>query len=393
MRRILSILFLCAATVTATAADFTAWSYKSQITFSGYTNAATLTNFPALVYVGTNISGFAWTQVTDSKGFELRFSDSANNELNYEFDSGTNTIWTNNAMGAVWVQLPILSASTNIWAYWGNSAQATTRQNYTTNGAAWANYSIVLHFGNGATVNAYDSSPNRQTYTTNGGISAAAGKVSGAAAFNGSSGWIDLNTNATWLISASKTISFWLLNKGADKLAYVYDRGPNVDVWGQDGVAKLVSSYSGGGLFAVRPSAGVQAFSAAVVASGDYYAFAHSTNTGGTVYCDRNAGQTTTTITSFGDVSNNPSYRSAIGRAGDFASYYFDGTLDEFRIATVTRSAPWIAAEYLNATSNSVFQAYGASQSGSVAASWRAGALNWQRNQVAQPAHWPRGRP
>ena len=40
------------------AADFSTWGKKAAITFSGYTGAETLTNFPALVVLGSGtISG------------------------------------------------------------------------------------------------------------------------------------------------------------------------------------------------------------------------------------------------------------------------------------------------------------------------------------------------
>jgi hypothetical protein len=52
---------------TASAGLYDSWANKAQITFSGYNRTGTLTNFPALVVLGTNISNFATTAMP-SKG-------------------------------------------------------------------------------------------------------------------------------------------------------------------------------------------------------------------------------------------------------------------------------------------------------------------------------------
>ena len=52
---------------TASAGLYDSWANEAQITFSGYNRTGTLTNFPALVVLGTNISNFATTALP-SKG-------------------------------------------------------------------------------------------------------------------------------------------------------------------------------------------------------------------------------------------------------------------------------------------------------------------------------------
>jgi len=65
----------CLALAAAGAADFTSWRHAATVTFSGYTAADRLTNFPALVVLGTNVSGFSYSQFLSSTNDDLRFTD------------------------------------------------------------------------------------------------------------------------------------------------------------------------------------------------------------------------------------------------------------------------------------------------------------------------------
>ena len=135
MKRALAIaLGLLLAAASAQAA-----SYSQPITFSGYGRSETLTNFPALVTF-TNYNGFL-----SSSGYDLRFwtnSAASGTPLNYEISS-----WTNSGTSFVWVQVPVLTSNTVIYATWGNPAY-NSQAAYTTNGAVWTNmYAAVWHMG------------------------------------------------------------------------------------------------------------------------------------------------------------------------------------------------------------------------------------------------------
>ena len=56
------ICMLAAIPVSA-AGVFSAWDYRMKVTFDGYrpSGAETLTNFPALVVLSTNITGFRYS--------------------------------------------------------------------------------------------------------------------------------------------------------------------------------------------------------------------------------------------------------------------------------------------------------------------------------------------
>ena len=66
-------------TAPAQAVDFSSWQRKAQITFTGYNppgGATTLTNFPALVVLSTNISGFDYSDFQSLTNQDLRFTAS-----------------------------------------------------------------------------------------------------------------------------------------------------------------------------------------------------------------------------------------------------------------------------------------------------------------------------
>lgn len=143
-------------------ADFNAWTRKMKITFSGYDRNETLTNFPALVVLNTNLTDFSYADFASENGFDLRFASASGAELNYEIEQ-----WDTNGSSYFWVQVPALSNSSDyIWAYWKNSGQ-TNRQAYTTNGATWAaTYRAVWHFSiTNSPTNLLESTSNKYNLT------------------------------------------------------------------------------------------------------------------------------------------------------------------------------------------------------------------------------------
>ncbi|MEM7394525.1 MAG: DUF2341 domain-containing protein, partial [Verrucomicrobiota bacterium] len=110
--------------------------YRMLLTPCGYDRDQTLTNFPMLVVLGTNVTGHAFS----TNGDELRFRlTNTMEELVYEIES-----WDPNGSAYVWVRVPELSSTTAIHAYWGHLG--LSQPAYTTNGAVWdANYLNVWH--------------------------------------------------------------------------------------------------------------------------------------------------------------------------------------------------------------------------------------------------------
>ena len=121
-------------------ADYASWAKRMPITFAGYGRSETLTDFPALVVLGTNIAGFSYADVQSANGWDLRFSDEAGTtELPYEIES-----WDANGASYVWVKVPSLAGTnTVIMAYWGNPGAG--QQAYTTNGAVWSASDLAVY--------------------------------------------------------------------------------------------------------------------------------------------------------------------------------------------------------------------------------------------------------
>ncbi|MEM7396424.1 MAG: DUF2341 domain-containing protein, partial [Verrucomicrobiota bacterium] len=130
------------------------FSNRMKITFCGYNKPATLTNFPALVSLGTHRAGFDYARFASPAGNDLRFFDGTGSfELDYEID-----IWNTNGESLIWVKVPrLVDSNTCIYAYWGQPALAGAVEAYTTNGATWSEgYEGVWHMSQ---TNPLDSSP------------------------------------------------------------------------------------------------------------------------------------------------------------------------------------------------------------------------------------------
>ncbi|MEM7392052.1 MAG: LamG-like jellyroll fold domain-containing protein, partial [Verrucomicrobiota bacterium] len=118
--------------------DPTAYGSRMKIAFTGYTANTTLTNFPALVILSTNIPGFRYE---DFCGGDLRFTGTnVSRTLNYEIET-----WNPDGESHVWVQVPELRPSnTCIFAWWASPGQ--TDPDYALNGAAWeSGFQAVYH--------------------------------------------------------------------------------------------------------------------------------------------------------------------------------------------------------------------------------------------------------
>ena len=113
IQRAAAIVLVAGLSCLATAADFSSWGKKAEIAFSGYNGSETLTNFPALVVLGSDtVTGFAYADSPDG-GADLRFADSTGTvELPYEIEQ-----WNPSGKSYVWVRVPeLVDANTSIWA-------------------------------------------------------------------------------------------------------------------------------------------------------------------------------------------------------------------------------------------------------------------------------------
>ena len=95
--------------------DWTKYSHKFKVAFSGYVGSETLANFPVLVNISeSGIFGFHYADCKKPGGADLRFADASGNLLASEVDT-----WDTNGVSLVWVKVPSLTAATKITAYYG----------------------------------------------------------------------------------------------------------------------------------------------------------------------------------------------------------------------------------------------------------------------------------
>lgn len=307
----------------------------ANIRITGYSGAEVLSNFPVLIKLSTNLTGFSYSQFLSPGASDLRFVSSGTNELNYEVDT-----WNPAGDSYVWVQVPRLTGGeTLLAAYWGKAGLA--KPAYCTNGSTWSNgYLGVWHLSQSNAVNSVSGAAG-----TAHGNTTSAGCIGSAQYFstNTFNHYLDLgNLRATNL-----TIEAWTLH------ANTGDYGaPNVDdvvfqkaasfrwyQWNVDWNLQLdiygssTYNFQHGGIYDLA----LPAWSYEVVSY-------DSTSGTGRGYMN--------SVIKYTDVkgANVPVQNNnvcTIGyNSGGSGSYY--GSIDEVRLSKVVRSDNWLLACYQN---------------------------------------------
>jgi hypothetical protein len=326
------------------------FSYQAAIQFAGYNKAETLTNFPALVVLGTNISGFAYSQFQSGSN-DLAFADvTGTTNLNYEIER-----WDVAGNSHVWVQVPALSSNTTILAYWGAAGQSTAV--CATNGAAWSNgYAAVWHLG--ASLN--DSTTNGN-HGTESGHAASTLLTNGMAAasryFSGTAGcYVDCSNRPS--LQLSNLVAEAWVNTSSAAAWYcniVGNYGPNASQTYAWGLGWIGPSDLG---FLVRVSMGDTKpdSSPAVLTDGKWHHLVGvKSATNAVLYVDGVFTKALSLAT-----AGNPSALGNPTLIGRHATTYSVGNYDELRVSSAQRSSNWIWATYMNMASNTTaFQTYG----------------------------------
>ncbi len=370
------------------------YSSSTKITFAGYNRGETLSNFPALVRLGTNISGFSYAQFASPTGGDLRFTDSGGTrEIPYEIDEWNDS----NGVSSVWVQVPHL-ASTNdfIWAYWGNAGD-TAPPAYTTNGSVWVPpafenlpaYDIVYHLKEST----FPYADGTLAYPALTGVAPTPvpGIVGTGELFNGSTTFLDagLVTN----LDDAFTLSAWVnVATTANTISTIWAN--QAGGFGAAGFSFFVNFYQTSNeqllLDTGDGTAGHETSTAAgLVTFGQWHlvtAAINRTNANVAFYVDgapQGGGAVTADFTNVGDLN--------LGRFTNSA-LYFVGTIDEARIHAGIESTNWVWATWMNVASNTAFENYApvggltpvflsiARANGSVVLSWPQGTLQAATN-------------
>ncbi|MDE3066326.1 MAG: DUF2341 domain-containing protein [Verrucomicrobiota bacterium] len=326
---------------------------RLKVSFAGYHRAEILTNFPALVILSTNLPGFSYRQFASPSGGDLRFTDGGGWRLiPHEIDE-----WDTNGTSAVWVNVPLLSSSTDcIWAYWGNPAAANPPF-YTTNGAAWPGFDLVWHLKeNGfpfADGTLQHPATNGVTPVLNGGV------IGHGESFDGFTEYLDAGTVN---LGTAFTLSAWVnvaLNAGNIQSVWANGAGG----YNSAGFRLFVNSYNtSDGKVLLETGNGSQGAAAATgtgaVSFGQWHLL--------TAAVDEAAGAARLFVDGADETQSGPALTDFANQSdvnlGRFTNsvYYFKGALDEARIQSGVQSSNWIWASWATVAANAALETYSA---------------------------------
>ncbi|MEM7396727.1 MAG: DUF2341 domain-containing protein, partial [Verrucomicrobiota bacterium] len=329
------------------------FNYSMDIRFCGYDRAETLTNFPVLIILGSNLTNFAYSQFSSSAGGDLRFSDSTlTNPIPHEIES-----WNTNGLSYVWVQVPALvDSNTTIRAFWGHP-QHTNQPAYTTNGTTWPlPYEAVWHLNetvaDEATTGTHFDSTAFLRHGGQSGNDDVGTAFPGGQRFDGN----DLIDFAGWSLSGDQlTMSAWFrpeINAPNGTLIGKSHANTHVNPW-----YKWALWYNG-----AANTAHVRIDTTAFNGPGGAV-IENTWNQMAAVY----DGAFVRLYLNGNEVGNAPktgflqasTQRVRIGGRDTVPlAEYFQGDLDEIRLATAARSADWIWAAWYSSASNGFFNCY-----------------------------------
>jgi len=237
----------CAASASATIIDPSNYNRSMTIAPASGQVTSTLANFPILVRLSSaRQNGFDPAEC-GTNGADLRFALADGTLLSHEIDT-----WNASGESFVWVNVPSLTSSTEIVAYWGviDSSAAPAVNPADT----WPDFIAVYHLGEGgATV--CDSSGNGYTAVNNASVTAGANpKVGGCVSISNFfvTAVTDLTASSAAKPLANKsqvTFSAWIAIDDFDKsAANSYANAKNARV----SLARKYTAWTSGGGFDCR---------------------------------------------------------------------------------------------------------------------------------------------
>ena len=345
---------------------FGAYTFKRTITVNSAQVPSTQTNYPmgffgTYAYLkGTGSGG----NVTNSSGFDIAFFSDAGLTTQLPCEQVTYSATT----GAVeyWIGMSSISNGTVIYLAYGNSSISTAQCTNTTTSVWDSHFHLVLHFPDGTSLTANDSS----SYGNNGTVNLA---TATSGAFDGAASCNAANTHyvstAYTMPTANFTYSQWINTNDT-----VAGTG---NVWN---VPFGAADYTGGTYGTAL------IFNASTSPASVYVVFRQGSNTGvgdiqynyggswaGTFHYAVTMSSTAggTLFLNGASVATNATYK-AITTGGANAwvcrdqnqnQNGFNGFVDETRVSDIVRSADWITTEFNNGTA-STFYTIGAAVGG-----------------------------
>ncbi|MDD5705649.1 MAG: DUF2341 domain-containing protein, partial [Kiritimatiellae bacterium] len=353
-----SMLMASLGASQAMAGLFDDWSRSTTVTFTKCPAGEALTNFPALIVLGSHIPSFRYSQFMSGANADLRFADATGSqEIPYEVEE-----WNPNGSSYVWVRVPALTNGLTIKAHWGKFGLSAP--SYTTNGAVWSEgFAGVWHM---RTIDAQDSTSNRNHGVSVWHPTASAGVVDGAVSFPGVNEYVKATNAAGLNMTNALTLSMWIkpdstANKG------VIIKGPmsssqgvyNLNLY-QD---KLYFRLNG-----ATTEGNGQVSSPAAIRTNEWQ---HVCATYDRAYQRLYLNGTFSAQQTYAAAIMTDNNSLVIGGYYTSGKTLFDGVMDEVRVDSVARSPYWVWATYMTMASNDVFTGYGDAVPSRTFSTWR----------------------
>lgn len=367
--------------------DWTKYSHRFTVSFTGYAGEETLTDFPVLVKISeSGISGFDYDDCLRPNGGDLHFADAEGNLLASEVDT-----WDASGTSLVWVKVPSLNASTKITAYYGCEFVPSSNP-----ASVWANnYTAVWHMNDtGVTMaNAVEGSADLDLYYKNSKQTSAIASIVPAQAGIVGNSVLFGQDDKIGSFAAKDEVSVALTNATAftiEMWAHQDDHEPGTSSNTYYLMNETGNGWSGDGCVLLRENATNQWNKTSgniryqgIFANGDSIVTNSLIRTDADCRLSRNewhhiafkydsmggcAGlqdgvkvieNAASTDSVHADYAN--TYLQ-IGNQGSGATQSWPGKIDEVRISSVARSEDWLKATYDTVKSNATFTAYGAAK-------------------------------
>jgi len=308
-------------------------SYTNNKTITLTTPTGILTQYAISVPItDSNIGGVCKSDLSD-----LRFTDNVGNLLYAEKESGS--VSGGVATAQFWVNIPYISTgTTTIVCFYGcGTASTQTNPQRTWND----NYLLVMHMGSASTLSIVDST-GKNTMTNNGSTPSSAGKIGGAASFDGaSSRWID-TPNFVGAIT-NFTCEHWIYLNATQSARtifanYIVSASHGWVTGISDGLSNQLKFYLGSSTLTSTGTFNT-------LSNTTWYHVAATYGGANTPILYVNGAQNNTgsyTLNTTGTPANNN-----VGSLTDSPhSQKFNGLIDELRISNIVRSAVYMAYTY-----------------------------------------------
>lgn len=322
-----------------------AWASRQEIEINNSNSSSAIIDEPLLVVLdGANFD----YSLAQSAGQDLRFVDASGTLLDFEIES-----WNSGGQSTVWVKAPPIDAGTSarIWMYYDN-ASAVDAQN---SGDVWGDdYLAVYHLGN----DLLDSTSNNNNPLSS-SVSASSGQIGESSAFNGSTSFINLGTNASIdnIFEQGGSLSAWvnLDSYGASGFGRIFDKADGV-VASDSGWSLSIDSPDGRLIFehGFDGQFGRWRAPAGAISLSSWHqitlTYAGTPNDDPRLFVDGVEITLTETRTPSGNSISDAGLDLAIGNHLPDANRGFDGLIDEVRIVDRVLTQDEIVVQFQNAS-------------------------------------------